>query len=108
MKHKIEFILGFLGGILGTIAAFVTIVIGGIDAATNETGVSKFMSHGWFAFAFSIIAIGGALLIQKKPKFAGFALIIAAVGGFLSVSLFYVIPAIILIVSGLMLILKKV
>lgn len=107
MKRRVEFILGFIGGILGALAAFVGIMIAALDAVTNEKGTSTFMSHGWSAFAFSMVAIGGALLIQKRPKLAGFMLIIAAIGGFLSVSLIFLLPAIVLLIASLMLLFRK-
>ncbi|GIO23925.1 DUF4064 domain-containing protein [Oceanobacillus sp. J11TS1] len=102
-----EFVLGLIGGIIGFGAAILALMIGGIDAAFSETGTSEISGLGWAAFLFSALAIVGSVVVKSKAKLGGILLLISAVGGLISISMFYLVSAILIGVAGLMGVIKK-
>ena len=107
MKRTSEFVLGLIGGIFGFIGAFVAIMFGGLDAAFSGTETSSITGLGWSAMLFSTLAIVGCILVKSKPKLGGLFMLIAAIGGTISISMFYVIPGIMLFIAGLMGLIRK-
>ncbi len=95
-----EFILALLGGIFGIFGAIFAIMFGSF----TESNVQLL---GWSALVFSTVAIVSSVLVKIKPKIAGGLMLVSAIGGLISISLFYVLPFILLIVGGLMALLKK-
>lgn len=110
-----EFVLGLVGGIFGFLAALAAIVIGGLAASfgeafeSQETGSlgSSVILLGFAAIVFSIIGIAGAALVKGKPKLGGTLMIVSAIGGLISISWFYSLSFILLIIGGLMGVLSK-
>lgn len=102
-----EFVLGLIGGIIGFGAAILALMIGGIDAAFSETGTSTVTGLGWAAFLFSALAIVGSVVVKSKAKLGGILLLISAVGGIISISMFYLVSAILIGIAGLMGVIKK-
>lgn len=107
MNRTAEFVLGLIGGIFGFIGAVLAIFIGGVDAAFSETGTSEVSGLGWSAFLFSILAIIGSVVVRNKAKAGGIMLIISAAGGLISISMFYLIPAVMIGIAGIMALVKK-
>ena len=105
MKRTGEFVLGLIGGIFGLIGAVTALFIGEIDASLN--GSSEISGLGWAAILFSILGIVGSVIVKGKPKLGGSFMTIGAIGGFISVFFFYIIPAILLLIGGLMGLLRK-
>ena len=108
MSRLAEFILGFIGAVFGSIGAFITVFIGGVDASLNESGSSVLLGHGWLGFLFALIAVGGSFLVHTYPKTGGSLFILSAIGGFLSISLMYLPAAIILIIAAYLAFFKKI
>ncbi|UOR13807.1 DUF4064 domain-containing protein [Halobacillus amylolyticus] len=107
MKRNGEFIVGLLGGIIGLFSTFFALFIGAVDAAINEAGTSVISGLGWAAFLFSTLAIVGSALVKSKTKAGTIMMIVAALGGLVSIALFYVIPAILLLTAGIMGLVRK-
>lgn len=107
MKRTVEFIFGLIGGIIGFICALAALFIGGIGEAFNAEGAETVGNLGVAAIVFSIIAIIGAALVKSKPKFAGVLFVISAIGGFISISMFYILPGILILIAGIMALFKK-
>lgn len=107
MKRTTEFVLGLLGGIFGFIGALFALFIGGVDAVLNSTGTSEVIGLGWAAVIFSILAIVGCVVVRSKAKLGGAFLLIAGIGGLISISFYYLLPAVLLIIAGLMGLIKK-
>ncbi len=106
-KRTAEFVLGLLGGIFGFFGAFFALTFGAIDTAFSGTS-SSVTGLGWSALLFSILGIIGAALVKsKKVKLAGWLMVIAAVGGVISISFFYILPGLLLLIGGLMALLRK-
>lgn len=107
MKRTTEFVLGLIGGIFGLIGASTTLIIGGLDATFSSTGTSEIIGLGWFAILFSILGIVGSVVVKSKAKLGGWFMIISAIGGVICVSFFYIIPAILLLIGGVMGVARK-
>ena len=75
-----------MAGIFGVIGAFIALMFGGLDAAFSDTGESSIIGAGWFAVLLSIVGIVGSVMVKGKPKVGGILMLIAAIGGIISVS----------------------
>ncbi|MFH1224857.1 MAG: DUF4064 domain-containing protein [Candidatus Diapherotrites archaeon] len=114
-SRTVEFVLGLIGGILGFFAALLAILIGGLGAAVGEAVDSQETASsgslvillGFSAIIFSIIGIVGAALVKGRPKLGGGLMLVSAVGGLISISLFYSLSFVLLFIGGLMGLLKK-
>lgn len=102
-----EFVLGLIGGIFGFIGAILALFIGGVDAAFSESGTSDVIGLGWMGFLFSVLAIVGSVVVRSKAKVGGILLLVSAVGGLISISMFYLVSAIMIGIAGLMGVFKK-
>ncbi len=107
MSRKTEFTWGLIGGIIGVIVAFIALAIGGVAGAFNAEGASMVVSLGWFALLFAIIGIVGGALVKNHTKVGGWLMIVGAIGGIISISIFYILPCVLLIIGGLMALIKK-
>ncbi|EOD00200.1 hypothetical protein [Caldisalinibacter kiritimatiensis] len=101
-----EKVLGIIGGIFGMFGGFFASFMGAMgEAFSGDSG--GLGGLGASAFVFSILGIVSACLVYSKTKFAGWGLIISAVGIIISISLFGVIPGILFLISGIMTLAKK-
>lgn len=107
MKRTTEFVLGLLGGIFGIISALMALFIGGIDATFNSSGTSDIIGLGWAAVFLSVLGIVGSVVVKGKAKLGGWFMVIAAVGGIICISMFYILPGILLLIGGLMGVFRK-
>lgn len=107
MKRTTEFVLGLLGGIFGFFGAIMALFIGGVDAAFSSSGESSIVGLGWAAIFLSIVGIVGSVMVKGKPKVGGILMLISAIGGVISISLFYLLPCILLLIAGLMGVFRK-
>ncbi|NGZ73906.1 DUF4064 domain-containing protein [Saccharibacillus alkalitolerans] len=101
------FAMGLVGGIFGIIAAIVAMLIGGVDAAFSESGTSQITGLAVSALLFSILGIIGSAFSKSKPKLAGWLMLISGIAGFISISMFYILSGVLLIVAGFMGIFSK-
>ncbi|KAA6451219.1 DUF4064 domain-containing protein [Bacillus swezeyi] len=107
MKRTTEFVLGLIGGIFGFIGAFIALMIGGIDASFSSSGTSQIIGLGWGAVFLSILGIVASVLVKSKPKLGGILLIVSAVGGFICIFMFYILPGVLLLIAGIMGLVRK-
>ncbi|WP_124727913.1 DUF4064 domain-containing protein [Staphylospora marina] len=105
MKRTTEFVLGLLGGIFGFGAAIFAIFFGAVDEAVQ--GSSQISGLGWSALLASVVAIVGSIVVKFKAKVGGALMLISAIWGVVSVSLFYVLPGLLLLIAGLMGLFRK-
>lgn len=75
-------IIALIAGVFGTIAAFVTLFVGGIGSAVGAEGGSTVVALGWGGvfFSFATLVIG-AIAIGAKSKKPAVILIISSVMG---------------------------
>lgn len=102
-----EFVLGLLGGIFGIISGFMAMMLGGVAGAFEAEGASTVGNLGVSAIAFSILAIVGCVIVKKHVKLGGLFMLIAGIGGIISISMFYILPGALLIIGSLMALLSK-
>lgn len=114
MKRTTEFVLGLIGGIFGA-GAGLLLVAGGIfgqaymDMMDEAESVAMVDStwitiSGGLLLLLSIAAIIFAVpsLIRKNHVLSGIIQLIAGVGGFFLASLLWLVPGILMIVSGVL------
>lgn len=102
-----EFVMGLIGGILGFGGGFFALMFGGIGAAFGASGAETIGSLGVSAFFFSILGIVGSVIVRKHGKLGGMFMTAAALGGLISISLFFLLPGILLGIAGIMGLVKK-
>ena len=107
MKRTAEFVLGLIGGIFGIICAFGALMIGGMGAAFEADGANTVIGLGWGAVALSILGIVGSVMVRSKAKVGGIMMTVAAIGGFICISIIYLLPGVLLLIGGLMGIFRK-
>lgn len=100
-------VLGIIGGIIGLFASGVALFVGGLGAALQSQGANQIISLGWAALLLSIIGIIGGAIAMAAPKFGGGMMLVAGVGGFISVSLAYIVAGPLLIIGGLLAVFAK-
>jgi hypothetical protein len=106
-KRTTEFILGLIGGIFGFIGAIIALAIGAVGSALGGEGASTISSLGWLAIVFSILGIVGCAVVKNKPRLGGIFMLVSAIGGLISISFFYALSFVLLLIAGLMGIFKK-
>lgn len=107
MKRTTEFVLGLIGGIFGIIFAFIALMIGGMGAAFEADGSNIIITSSWVAIGLSILGIVGSVKVKSNAKAGGIMMTIAAIGGFICIFMFYILPAVLLLIGGLMGIFRK-
>ncbi|EEM07500.1 hypothetical protein BHU24_10385 [Bacillus pseudomycoides] len=107
MKRTTEFVLGLIGGIFGILCAFLVIFFGGLGSAFEADGANQLMTQGWIAVLLSILGIVGSVIVKGKVKIGGAMMTVAAIGGFICISAFYILPGVLLLIGGLMGLLRK-
>ncbi|QQE78097.1 DUF4064 domain-containing protein [Alicyclobacillus sp. SO9] len=95
-------VLGIVGSVFGVIAAITAMFIGGVGGAFGANGASTITSLGWGALFASIVGLIGSILVSGKPKVAAVLMLIGGIAGIISVSYFYILPGILLIIPGIM------
>ncbi len=106
-KRTVEFVLGLIGGIFGIISGIGAIGIGGLGSAFGVNGSNAVGGLGIAAIILSILGIVGSVIVRTKGKLGGIFMTVAAIGGFICISYFYILPGILLIIPGLMGLIKK-
>ncbi|HEY3063217.1 MAG TPA: DUF4064 domain-containing protein [Chloroflexota bacterium] len=73
------------------------------DGQTLGTeGASTVVGLGWAALGLSVLGIIGGALALAKPRLAGLLLLIAGIGGTISISLAYVVAGPLLVIGGIL------
>lgn len=99
--------MSIIGGVFGIISSILAMFIGGVGSAFSADGADQVVALGFVAMLFSILGIVAGSISKNKQKLSGWLLLVAGIGGFISISMFYIISAILFVVSGLMGILAK-
>lgn len=102
--------LGLTGGIIGLIAAVLALTVGGIGQAiqgssadsTTQANFGMVVVGGWVALGASIVGIIGGALAMGRPAAGGIMMLMAAIAGFVGVSLFYIISGPLLLVGAIL------
>lgn len=93
-------IVGIFGSMAGFIGAILGLIVGGIDAAIG--GGAQIAWLGFGAMGMSVVGLVGAALAIAKPRIAAGAMVVSAIGGTISISLFYAPAAVLLLIAALL------
>jgi len=102
--RTIEMILGILGGAFGIISAFGTAIIFGGFFETYGTSemVEEVYSRSAGGLLLGMIAIVGAVTVNKWSKFGSGLMLLSAIGGLFVLGLLWGLPFILLLTGGLL------
>ncbi|ASS77250.1 hypothetical protein CIG75_15585 [Tumebacillus algifaecis] len=89
------------------ISAILAMFIGGIGQAFEADGAGTVTGLGWAALFLSILGLVGSILVKNKPKAGGVLMLIAGIGGIISISFFYILAGALLIIPGLISLFSK-
>src|SRR5699024_11636779 len=96
-----SFVLGLVGGILGILAAILAMFIGGVGSAFEASDSGSIIGLGFSALLDSVLGIVVAALVKGKPKVGSLLMFIAGIWVIISISAFYVVSGIFLIIAAL-------
>ncbi|EAD4096384.1 DUF4064 domain-containing protein [Listeria monocytogenes] len=102
MSRKTEFVLGLIGGITGILTAILVMTIGGAASLFEADGAYSVTTTGFIALLFSILGLVGACIVKEHHLLGSTFMISAALGGTISISLFYIVPLVLFAIAGLM------
>lgn len=94
MNRTVGLLAGLIGGSFGFIASLFVYLFR-YDEINEVTGSI------WLGFLFSLLAIAGSVIVRSKGTIGGIMLIIASVGVFITVPIFDLISAILIMIAGL-------
>ncbi|MBC6309480.1 DUF4064 domain-containing protein [Listeria sp. FSL L7-1582] len=115
MNRTAEFVLGLIGGITGVIASGTAMLLGVFMTAASAVTLEDFGSFfglgaiaaGVLVFLMSVFAIVATCLIKTNVKFWGIMLIIIGGVGFILIQFIWVVPGVLLLISGIMCVARK-
>ena len=100
-------ILAIIAGLLGLLAGFVTLFLGGLGSAFSASGAGDVVSFGWGGILFSLLVViyGGIAISKPKPGATG--IILSAILGIALGGTLVAILMILALVGGIMAALGK-
>jgi hypothetical protein len=107
MKRTAEFVLGLIGGIFGVLAAFSGVFFGAVATALEVDSGGVVSAASWVAVVLSILGIIGSAMIKNKTTLGSIFMLIAAIGGFICISVLYTLPGVLLLIAGIMGLVRK-
>lgn len=101
-------VLALIAGIFGFIAAIATLFFGGVGAAFSAHGSDTVLRFGWGGIAFSfLVLVYAACVLGSKGRWAGYLVIISAIGGWFFGGLFVGICMVLALVGGLLSLMQR-
>lgn len=96
-------IIALISGIFGTVAAIVTLFVGGVGAALEADGGTTVVALGWGGVVFSFLTIVfAAVAMGAKGKVPGVLLIVCALGGIVLGGTLVAVPMILALIGGIL------
>lgn len=95
-------ILAIIAGLLGLLAGFVTLFLGGLGSAFSASGAGDVVSFGWGGILFSLLVViyGGIAISKPKPGATG--IILSAILGMALGGTLVAILMILALIGGIM------
>lgn len=106
MKRTAEFVLGLIGSIWAILIAMGTIFISGFAPVTNELAGTAMITNS-IGLISAICAVIFACLVNSKTKVSGIIMTVCGIVVFLT-NFIQIIPAILLIIAGVMCLTRKI
>ncbi len=94
--------LGFIGGVFGIVTGFLAMFFGGFGMLIEPVGGAQVVGMGFFAVACGLIGVVGGVVMTSRPNLAVVLLAVGGVGGFFAVTLFWILPGLLMIVAAVM------
>jgi len=107
ISRTAETILGVLGGIAGLIGSIFALLVGGLGTVFRAEGASAIVNLGWIAIFLSILGIVGGAITSRNADAAGVCMLLSGIGGFLAISMAYIIAGPLLIIGGILALARK-
>jgi hypothetical protein len=96
-------VIALIAGIFGFIAAVATLFFGGVGAAFSANGADTVLRYGWGGIAFSfLVIVYGACALGTKGRWAGYLLIVSAIGGWFLGGLLVGICMVLAVIGGVL------
>lgn len=93
-------ILGIIGGIFGLIGSAFAMFVGGL-AESFAGDPDNIIGLSLIALLLSVSGIVGGSIARVNPKIAGIIMLISGIGGFICISMGYIIAGPLLILGGI-------
>lgn len=110
MKRNIEFFLSLTGSLLGVVASIFALVIAYLDLFFHLIRyfemTSDLLVEAWVSLVLSCIGFTASIVVLFKPKLSSVLLFVSG-GGLICIDWFYLIPAILMIIPGIMVFVRK-
>ncbi|MFO3787568.1 hypothetical protein [Bacillus mojavensis] len=111
MKRTIEFFLSLIGSLLGVVASILALGIAYLDLFFHLIRyfemTSDLLVGAWVSLIFSCVGFTASIVVLFKPKLSSVLLFISGVGGLICIDWFYLILAILMIIPGIMVFVRK-
>lgn len=95
-------VLGIIGGIAGIVGAVFALFVGGVGAVVGAEGAQTVTGLGFAAIPLAILGIIGGAVAMAKPKAAGILMLISGIGGFIAISVGYIVAGPLLVIGGIL------
>jgi hypothetical protein len=93
-------ILGITGGVFGIIFGALGMTIGGAGVAFGSDKLAVVTAVSVVAMVLAMAGIAGAILVDKNAMMSGLLMLIPGAAGFACITIFWILPGILLIVGG--------
>lgn len=94
------FAMSLIGGIFGILASIIVMALGKVaDFIGFDSSVTLL---GFLALLFSVLGIVAGTMAKTRTKLAGWLLLVAGIGGFVCISMYFIVTGILYIIAGLM------
>ncbi|QJC96952.1 hypothetical protein HC660_24780 [Bacillus mojavensis] len=111
MKRTIEFFLSLTGSLLGVVASILALGIAYLDLFFHLIRyfemTSDLLVGAWGSLIFSCVGFTASIVVLFKPRLSSVLLFISGIGGLICIDWFYLIPAVLMIISGIMVFVRK-
>jgi len=95
-------IIAIIAGLLGLLAAFVTLFLGGLGSAFSAKGAGDVVSFGWGGILFSLLVVIYGGIAISKPKPGAIGLILSSILGMVLGGTLVAILMVLALVGGIM------
>ncbi|MFS0664010.1 hypothetical protein AB1L06_08275 [Bacillus mojavensis] len=111
MKRTIEFFLSLTGSLLGVVASILALGIAYLDLFFHLIRyfemTSELLVGAWGSLIFSCVGFTASIVVLFKPRLSSVLLFISGIGGLICIDWFYLIPAVLMIIPGIMVFVRK-
>ncbi len=99
-QASIGLTVGVVGAILGVLAGIVVMFVGGAGLLIAPEGGGAVLGLGSVTVVLAIAGGVGAMLTSKYPQVATFVMAITGFAGFVSATVFWIVPGVLLIAGA--------